>query len=206
MPWHFDASIPRELTSREGIVLFAMLNICDERTGLVPGGKRALAAVLPRASKLDHLRETLALLEKKHLICRARTRLWVVISPFLRGDKTKCANCDLPTDRNASHCITCRQIFRIDREWQLLVIRMAVKQLATTGKVDALAISIAVKRPLWKGDDDDNQNGAVVPLLIREGFDRTGELRAALKNALGPVEWARLRTQRRKKWKPKEVA
>jgi hypothetical protein len=193
-------ALPSDLTRRESLALFAAWIICDQDTGLIPGGNKEIARVCGVADS-DHMRETLMYLKKRGYIVRVRTRLFCVLPRFMPGGAvSRCSNCVQLIDQpRAQHCMRCRQAFRGDRVWQLEAVRLAVHHLATKGRVDPPSIAVAVGRPLWKqSDDDDNQSGAVVPFLLGQGFLDAG-WRDALKEVLGSDEFRRLRKSRRKK-------
>lgn len=181
------------MTRRERLALFAALLLCDEHASHpreVQGGMRELRR-LTSSMEPEHFRKTVQMLERRGYLrryrskvgTRFRTRIFVAYTVFLHGDSARrCENCleALPlTLRSAARwCDGCRQtVGRSDRAWQIKAIDLCVEGKSPT------EIRTALKRPLWRAPDSDNQSSAIVPFLLSEGL--LGEQwREALRRAL----------------------
>lgn len=204
-----EIALPSDLTRRESHVLFAAwiaALIDNPDTGEVPGGRATLAA-MTNVSNVERQREIIRELCRRGLLVRVGRRLYCARTPFqasnapFSGGVSRCSSCDAlqpPNRLNMRLCPRCRQAERKDRQWQSGALKMAVKQIADKGAADPRAISIACGRPLWRPLDEDDQGGAVVPFLLSHKLIGE-EWLAALREALGPEEFRRLRKQRRRK-------
>lgn len=164
------ARLPRDLSRRARAAFLAGALVADEH-GEVPGGMVGLRACLGHEDRSGAARAVTEL-ERRRLARRMgagpATRLFLALG---RVRAAACESCGSPSS-TGRWCARCKQALRSDRAWHGAAIAAAVHQLATTGVVQPMAISVRVGRPLWRNarDVDSDDGGAVVPLLVEHGL------------------------------------
>lgn len=188
---------PNQLPRRARWLLRDMEGIIDHE-GAIPLRGRPPSALTTLVDETGNdernIRAALRELETAQLVITYREKgngvhgegtLRIKVIGHVRVENT-CEECSTATSGTGRWCERCKQVFRADREWQLVA-----RFLCRTRGLEPSRIASIVGRPLFVASQDDGRGangGAVVPYLLGQrllGQEWMERLREALQGAGG---------------------